>query len=160
VNQDEIVLLENLSICREDETNDVGFARQLASLCDFFVDDAFEIAPRALASNTGIVRWLPTAVAGPWLRQRVHDLKDFFSNPTRPFLAIKRDRIDRHNRAASFSPAQCGSSVYRRTVRLFLHECVGSRNRKGACRAGIQAVHRRPCAAGKKHVEIVLPEDS
>jgi 3-phosphoglycerate kinase len=88
VKPNEIILLENLSIYPEDAANDVAFACQLASCCDLFVDDAFEVSHRALASNVGITRWVPISVAGPWLACRVKELEDFSKNPPRPFLAI------------------------------------------------------------------------
>src|SRR5437867_2871246 len=84
----EIVLLENLSIYQQDAANESAFARQLASICDLFVDDAFEVSHRTLASNVGITRWKPIAVAGPWLASRVKELEDFAANPPRPLLAI------------------------------------------------------------------------
>jgi len=83
-----IILLENLSIYQQDAANEVAFARQLASFCDLFVDDAFEVSHRALASNVGITRWIPISVVGPWLASRVKELEDFSKNPPRPFLAI------------------------------------------------------------------------
>jgi len=84
----EIVLLENLSIYQQDAANESAFARQLASICDLFVDGAFEVSHRTLASNVGITRWKPIAVAGPWLASRVKELEDFAANPPRPLLAI------------------------------------------------------------------------
>src|SRR5437867_6569616 len=88
IKPNEIILLENLSIYQQDAANEVAFARQLASLCDLFVDDAFEVSHRPLASNVGITRWTPISVVGPWLASRVKELEDFRGNPTRPFLAI------------------------------------------------------------------------
>jgi phosphoglycerate kinase len=84
----EIILLENLSLYPQDAANEAAFARQLGSLCDVFVDDAFEVSHRALASNVGLTRWTPISVAGPWLASRLRELEDFCTNPTRPFLAI------------------------------------------------------------------------
>jgi len=84
----EIVLLENLNLYAQDAANEIAFARQLASLCDLFVDDASDVSHRVLASNVGIARWTPISVAGPWLASRVKELEDFRGNPTRPFLAI------------------------------------------------------------------------
>jgi phosphoglycerate kinase len=84
----EIVLLENLSIYGQDAANEIAFARQLASFCDLFVDDAFGVSHRPLASNVGITRWTPISVAGPWLASRVKELEEFSKNPPRPFLAI------------------------------------------------------------------------
>lgn len=84
----EIVLLENLTLYPEDAANEVSFARQLASLCDVFVDDAFEVSHRVLASNVGLTRWTPISVAGPRLASRLREMQDFCTNPARPFLAI------------------------------------------------------------------------
>ena len=59
-----VVLLENLRFHPEEEKNDSEFARQLASLADLYVDDAFGAAHRAHASVDGIVRYMPSAAAG------------------------------------------------------------------------------------------------
>jgi len=67
MNEGDIVVLENLNFYPGELQNEADFARQLASLCDVYIDDAFEAAHRALASNVGITRWAPISAAD-WLR--------------------------------------------------------------------------------------------
>lgn len=83
----EVVLLENLRFHAEEEKNDPAFARQLASLGDVFVNDAFGTAHRAHASTAGIAAYLPS-VAGFLLAKEVKVLSRLLSNPTRPFVAV------------------------------------------------------------------------
>ena len=56
----EVLLLENLRFHAEEEKNDPEFARQLAALCDVYVNDAFGSAHRAHASTEGMIRFVPT----------------------------------------------------------------------------------------------------
>ena len=60
----DVVLLENLRFHAEEEKNDKGFARELAKLCDVYVDDAFATAHRGHASNAGITAMWPSAPPG------------------------------------------------------------------------------------------------
>ena len=59
-----VLLLENLRFHAEEEKNDEGFSRQLASLCELYVDDAFGAAHRAHASTVGITKFVQQAAAG------------------------------------------------------------------------------------------------
>lgn len=83
----EVLLLENLRFHPEEEANDREFARQLASLADIYVDDAFGTAHRAHASTTGVAEFLPS-VAGFLMEKEVTMLKRILTNPDRPFTAI------------------------------------------------------------------------
>jgi len=83
-----IVLLENLRFHSEEETNDAGFAKQLASLADVYVDDAFGASHRAHASVEAIVRFLPEAGAGLLMEAELRYLGEAVGNPARPYVAV------------------------------------------------------------------------
>lgn len=83
----DVLLLENLRYHAEEEQNDEDFARSLAGLADFFINDAFGAAHRAHASITGIPKYLPAA-AGFLLKKEIEYLKGVVNNPVRPFVAI------------------------------------------------------------------------
>jgi len=84
----EVVLLENLRFHAKEEANDDGFARQLASLADVYVNDAFGAAHRAHASTAGITKYLRTRAAGRLLHREVEVLSGLLAAPQKPFLAI------------------------------------------------------------------------
>jgi phosphoglycerate kinase len=81
------LLLENLRFHAGEEENDPGFARQLASLADAYVDDAFGAAHRAHASVVGVPGLLPVKGAGLLMEKEVHALARLLS-PERPFAAV------------------------------------------------------------------------
>ena len=83
-----IVLLENLRFHPEEEKNDSGFASQLASLGDLYIDDAFGAAHRAHASVAAITRYLSRAAAGLLMEQELKYLGHALEAPERPFVAI------------------------------------------------------------------------
>ncbi len=83
----EVLLLENLRFHPEEEANDDGFARQLASLADLYVNDAFGAAHRAHASTAGVAAHLP-AVAGLLLEKEVDYLNRALAEPAHPFAVI------------------------------------------------------------------------
>jgi phosphoglycerate kinase len=83
-----LVLLENLRFHPEEEKNDAGFAKQLASVADVYVDDAFGAAHRAHASVEAIVRFLPEAGAGLLMEAELRYLGDAVGNPSRPYVAV------------------------------------------------------------------------
>jgi phosphoglycerate kinase len=82
------LLLENLRLHAEEEKNDEAFARQLASLCDVYVNDAFGTAHRAHASTEGITHFVDTCVAGLLMEKELDFLGRALQNPERPFVAI------------------------------------------------------------------------
>jgi phosphoglycerate kinase len=84
----EIILLENVRFYKEEEKNDPLFAKELASLCDVYVNDAFGTAHRAHASTEGITKFAPISVAGYLIMKELKYLGDALNNPDRPFLAI------------------------------------------------------------------------
>ncbi len=83
----EVLLLENTRFHPEEEKNDPGMAKQLASLADIYVNDAFGSAHRAHASTEGVSRYLP-AVAGFLMEDEIRYLGQAISNPKHPFIAI------------------------------------------------------------------------
>jgi phosphoglycerate kinase len=84
----EILLLENLRFHKEEEKNDAEFSKQLASLAEVYVDDAFGAAHRAHASIEGITHYLPIKAAGLLLEKEIEYLGVTLANPKRPFVAI------------------------------------------------------------------------
>jgi phosphoglycerate kinase len=82
-----VVLLENLRFHPEEEANDPDFARELASLADVYVNDAFGAAHRAHASTEGVTHFLP-AVAGFLMEKEVRYLSALVANPPKPFAAV------------------------------------------------------------------------
>ncbi len=83
----DIVMLENLRFNPGEKKNDMGFARDLASLADIYVDDAFGAAHRAHASIDGITKYLP-AVAGFLMKREIEAMGSLLEEPERPFIAV------------------------------------------------------------------------
>lgn len=83
----EILMLENVRFHKEEEKNDPAFAKELASLAEIFVNDAFGTAHRAHASTAGLADYLP-AVCGFLISKEIDVMGKALSNPARPFVAI------------------------------------------------------------------------
>ncbi len=83
----EIALLENLRFHKEEEKNDPIFSKQLASLADIYVNDAFGTAHRAHASTVGIAKFLPS-YAGFLVEKEIDVLSKLLKNPEKPFVVI------------------------------------------------------------------------
>lgn len=83
----QVMLLENVRFRKEETDNDPGFAKELASLAEIFVQEAFGTAHRAHASTAGIADYLP-AVSGYLIEKEVKFLGDAVESPRRPFVAI------------------------------------------------------------------------
>ena len=83
----QVLLLENVRFHKEDESNDSGFARRLASLGDVFVNDAFAASHRAHASVVGVAAYLP-AYAGELMQAELAALHQALDNPRRPMVAV------------------------------------------------------------------------
>ncbi|OGX24871.1 MAG: phosphoglycerate kinase [Omnitrophica WOR_2 bacterium RIFCSPHIGHO2_01_FULL_48_9] len=82
-----VILLENLRFHKEEEKNNPEFAKQLASLADIYVNDAFGTAHRAHASTEGITKYLPS-VAGLLIEKEIQYLGQAVNNPKRPLVVI------------------------------------------------------------------------
>jgi len=87
VAKERVVLLENLRFHAEEEANDANFAKQLASLAEIFVNDAFGTAHRAHASTEGVTHYLKSA-AGFLLEKEIEYLGNAVQNPKKPFMVI------------------------------------------------------------------------
>jgi phosphoglycerate kinase len=85
---DKVVLLENLRFHPEEEANAPEFSKQLASLCDVYVNDAFGTAHRAHASTVGMIQYVGKAAAGLLMEKELNYLGKAVSNPDRPYVAI------------------------------------------------------------------------
>jgi phosphoglycerate kinase len=83
-----VLLLENLRFYAEEEANDPGFAKKLASLCQIYVNDAFGSAHRAHASTEGITHFAKHAVAGLLMEKELTYLGKALTEPAKPFIAI------------------------------------------------------------------------
>jgi len=88
LNDGDVALLENLRFHPEEEKNDDGFAKQLASLCDVYVNDAFGTAHRAHASTVGITRHVSQSAAGLLMQKELEYLGRVLHDPEHPFVAI------------------------------------------------------------------------
>ncbi len=82
-----VILLENVRFHKEEEKNDAAFAKELASLADIYVNDAFGTAHRAHASTAGITAYLPS-VAGLLIEKELQYLGSAINNPKRPLVVI------------------------------------------------------------------------
>ena len=84
----EVLLLENLRFHPEEEKNDPGFSKQLAALCDVYVNDAFGSAHRAHASTVGVIQFVKQAAAGLLMDKELEYLTRATKSPQRPCIAI------------------------------------------------------------------------
>ena len=82
------LLLENLRFHAEEEANDAKFSKQLASLADFYVNDAFGAAHRAHASTVGITKFVQKSAAGLLMEKELRYLGKALHHPEKPFIAI------------------------------------------------------------------------
>ncbi|MBQ6537737.1 MAG: phosphoglycerate kinase [Eubacterium sp.] len=88
MNDGDVVLLENTRYRIEETKNEDAFSKDLASLADVFVNDAFGTAHRAHCSNVGVTKYVDTAVVGYLMQKEIDFLGNAVNNPERPFVAI------------------------------------------------------------------------
>lgn len=88
LNPREVLLLENLRFHKEEQENDDNFARELGSLCDVYVNDAFAVCHRAHASVAAITRHVKERAAGFLLLNELKYFREAMENPRRPLVAI------------------------------------------------------------------------
>ena len=99
----QVMLLENTRYRAEETKNGEEFSKELASLCEVYVNDAFGTAHRAHCSNVGVTEYVDTCVVGYLMKKEIDFLGNAVENPARPFVAIlggskisgKLDVIDR-----------------------------------------------------------------
>ena len=84
----DVILLENTRYRAEETKNGEQFSKDLASLADVFVDDAFGTAHRAHCSNVGVTQYVKTSVVGYLMQKEIDFLGNAVNNPERPFVAI------------------------------------------------------------------------
>ena len=84
----DVVLLQNTRYRAEEPKNGEEFSKELASLCDVFVNDAFGTAHRAHCSNVGVTKFVDTAVVGYLMQKEIDFLGNAVNNPERPMVAI------------------------------------------------------------------------
>ena len=84
----DVILLENTRYRKEETKNGEEFSKDLASLCDVVVNDAFGTAHRAHCSNVGVTEYVDTAVVGYLMQKEIDFLGNAVNNPVRPFVAI------------------------------------------------------------------------
>lgn len=88
MNEGDVVLLENTRFRAEETKNGEAFSKDLASICEVFVNDAFGTAHRAHCSNVGVTQYVDTAVVGYLMQKEIDFLGNAVNNPVRPFVAI------------------------------------------------------------------------
>ena len=88
MNDGDVILLENTRYRAEETKNGEAFSKDLASICDVFVNDAFGTAHRAHCSNVGVAGLVDTAVVGYLMQKEIDFLGNAVENPVRPFVAI------------------------------------------------------------------------
>ena len=84
----DVILLENLRFHPGEDKNDDAFAKELAKLCDVYINDAFAVSHRAAASNTAITKFVPVCAAGFLLKNEIEYFNKAMGNPARPLVAI------------------------------------------------------------------------
>ncbi|MCD6130655.1 MAG: phosphoglycerate kinase, partial [Candidatus Hydrothermae bacterium] len=84
----EVILLENLRFYTEETKNDENFSRQLAALCDVYVNDAFGTAHRKHASTYGMAQFVEKRVAGILIKRELEALTKVRENPEKPFVVV------------------------------------------------------------------------
>ena len=88
MNDGDVVLLQNTRYRAEETKNGEAFSKELASLCDVFVNDAFGTAHRAHCSNVGVTEYVDTCAVGYLMQKEIDFLGNAVNNPERPFVAI------------------------------------------------------------------------
>lgn len=88
MNNGDVILLENTRFRTEETKNGEAFSKDLASICDVFVNDAFGTAHRAHCSNVGVTQFVDTSVVGYLMQKEIDFLGNAVNNPVRPFVAI------------------------------------------------------------------------
>ncbi len=155
-----IVLLENIRFYKEEENNDPLFAKQLASLADIFINDAFGTAHRAHASTVGVASYLPS-YAGYLMTKEIKALDKLLLHPDRPFISIiggakVSDKIEVLDRLTELSDAiLIGGGMAYAFIAAEGHEVGKSILEDNQ----IDYVKKLTLKAQEKGKDLVIPED-
>ena len=157
----DVVLLENLRFHAEEEKNDPAFAKELASLGEVFVNDAFGTAHRAHASTEGVTKYLPSA-AGFLMEKEIQYLGRAIDNPVRPFIAMLggakvKDKIKViDNLLNKVDALIIGGGMAYTFLKAKGHAIGASKLDKD----GFETVRQALDKAAKKNIPILLPVDN
>ncbi len=155
-----LIMLENLRFHAGEEANDAEFARELASVAEVYVNDAFGAAHRAHASTVGVTRFLP-AVAGHLMERELRYLGEALGSPERPFVAILggakvSDKIAAlRNLVERVDTLLIGGGMAATFLRAEGVEVGESQVEEGLVSVAADVI----AAAGKRGVELLLPVD-
>src|ERR1700674_3234530 len=158
----DVLLLENLRFHPEEEKNDPQFARELASLGDAYVNDAFGTAHRAHASTVGVTQYLPSYM-GPLLERELDVLDSILQHPARPFVAVLggakvADKIGVITRLMQICDVILMGGGMANTLLAAQGFEVGKSLRDGDLGLAKEIVHEIERKATR--VEVLLPEDA
>ena len=157
----EVELLENVRFHKEEEKNDPAFAKQLASLAEIYVNDAFGTAHRAHASTAGVAAYLP-AVCGFLIQKEITVMGKALSDPKRPFVAIiggakVSDKIGVINNLLD----KVDTLIIGGAMAYTFFRATGSSIGSSLCEEDKIDVARAIMAKAKaKHVSLLLPVDN
>jgi phosphoglycerate kinase len=157
----QVLLLENLRFHEEEEANDEEFAKELASLCDVYVNDAFGTAHRAHASTAGMVKFVKEKAAGFLMKKELDYLGKVLGKPEKPFVALLggakvSDKIKVIENLIGKADAICIGGAMAYTFLKAQEIAVGkSRVEEGKLELARQLIDK----AKAKGVELLLPVD-
>lgn len=157
----EVLLLQNTRFRKEEEANDPKFSKELASLGDLFINDAFGAVHRAHASTVGVAQWLP-AGTGYLLKKELDVLGKMLDRPERPFLAIVggakvSDKIDVIEHLLDV----VDTLIIGGGMQFTFHAALGKEIGKSILEEDkIGEAKRIMAIAESKGVDLILPEDA
>lgn len=159
-----VLLLENLRFHPEEEADDDGFAGELASLADIFVQDGFGVVHRKHASTDAVTRHLPS-VAGLLLEKEVTTITQAMSNPERPLMAIVggakiADKLDALNRFIEIADSVVIGGAMANTFLVARGVDVGgSLYDKDGVAIAKDIINRAEARAAENGFELIIPTD-
>jgi len=161
LNDGEACLLENVRFHKEEEKNDPAFAKELASLAEVYVNDAFGTSHRAHASTEGVAHYLP-AVCGYLIQKEIDVMGKALNNPVRPFVAILggakvSDKIGVINNLID----KCDSLIVGGGMAYTFIKAKGGKIGKSLCEEDkIELARELLAKAESKNVKLMLPVDT
>jgi len=157
----EVLVLENLRFHAEEEKNEPGFARALASLADVYVNDAFGSSHRAHASVVGMVQYFASKGIGFLMRKEIDALSQLLANPAKPFVAILGGAkvSDKIGLIRSLLP-RANTVIIGGAMAYTLQKAQGAATGKSLVEAErVEEVTRILAEAEQRGVTILLPKD-